>query len=127
MGHVVALEPTFAERRGPKLQLMWQCVDACYTPCLDLELVCGGTRSSGCRQRPPGPPRERLRTRRWGQFFSAHSVILNFLLGSRRCPPREMPKLEVRKHPPSRLRNALSPWEALKLEVRKLKMSIEAP
>jgi hypothetical protein len=59
-GHVVAPKPTSAGRCGPKLQLMWQCVDARPAPCLDLELVCGGTRSSGCRQRPPGPPWERL-------------------------------------------------------------------
>jgi hypothetical protein len=35
--------------------------------CLDLKLVRGGTRSSGYRQWPPGPPRERLRIREWGQ------------------------------------------------------------
>jgi hypothetical protein len=28
--------------------------------CLDLELVHGGTRSSGYRQWPPGPPREKM-------------------------------------------------------------------
>jgi hypothetical protein len=70
-GHVVAPEPTSAGRCGPKLQLTWQRVDARHAPCLDLELVCGGTRFSGYRQRLPGPPRERLRTRRWGQFFGA--------------------------------------------------------
>jgi hypothetical protein len=48
-GHVAALEPTFAERCGPKLQLMWQCVNARRAPCLDLELVCGVTWFSGCR------------------------------------------------------------------------------
>jgi hypothetical protein len=67
-GHVVALEPTSAGRCGPKLQLMWQHVNACPAPCIDLELVCGGTLSSGYRQRPLGPPRERLRTRNWGQL-----------------------------------------------------------
>jgi hypothetical protein len=35
--------------------------------CLDLKLVRGCTRSSGYQQCPTGPPRERLRTRRWGQ------------------------------------------------------------
>jgi hypothetical protein len=49
VGHVVALEPTSAGRCGPKLQLTWQRMDARPGPCLDLELVCGGTRSSGCR------------------------------------------------------------------------------
>jgi hypothetical protein len=49
-GHVTALEPTFVGRCGPKLQLTWQRMDARPATCLDLELVCGGTRSSGCRQ-----------------------------------------------------------------------------
>jgi hypothetical protein len=49
-GHVASPEPTSAGRCGPKLHLAWQCVDARTAPCLDLELVCGGTRSSGCRQ-----------------------------------------------------------------------------
>jgi hypothetical protein len=57
MGHVVAPEPTSAGRCGPKLQLAWQRVDAHPAPCLYIELVCGAIRSSGCRQRPPGPPR----------------------------------------------------------------------
>jgi hypothetical protein len=48
-GHVVAPEPTSTGRCGPKLQLVWQRVDACPAPCLDLELVCEGIRSSGCR------------------------------------------------------------------------------
>jgi hypothetical protein len=47
-GHVATPEPTSVGMCGPKLQLAWQHVDACPTPCLDLELVCGGTRSSGC-------------------------------------------------------------------------------
>jgi hypothetical protein len=49
-GHVVVPEPTSVGRCGPKLQLMWQRVDARPAPYLDLELVCGGTRSSGYRQ-----------------------------------------------------------------------------
>jgi hypothetical protein len=48
-GHMAALEPTSVERCGPNLQLAWQRVDARPAPCLDLELVCRGTRSSGCR------------------------------------------------------------------------------
>jgi hypothetical protein len=55
---------------------VWSEASACVaarrcTTCsfLDLNLVCRGTRSSWCRQRPSGPPRERLRTHRWGQFF----------------------------------------------------------
>jgi hypothetical protein len=83
-GHVAAPKPTSAGRCGPKLQLVYQRVDACPAPCLDLELVCGGTQSLGCQQSPLGPPRERLRTRSWGQFLAPQSVILIFLLGSRR-------------------------------------------
>jgi hypothetical protein len=41
VGHVVAPEPTSAGRCGPKVQLMWQHVDAHTAPCLDLELVYG--------------------------------------------------------------------------------------
>jgi hypothetical protein len=55
-----ASEPTSVGRCGPKLQLVWQRVKARSAPCLDLELVCGGTRSSGCQQRPSVPPQERL-------------------------------------------------------------------
>jgi hypothetical protein len=60
VGHVVAPEPTSTERYGLKLQLAWKRVYARPAPCLNLKLLCGGTRSSGCRQRPPSPPRERL-------------------------------------------------------------------
>jgi hypothetical protein len=49
VGHVAAPKPTSVGRCGLKLQHMWQRVDARHAPCLDLELVCGGTRSSGCR------------------------------------------------------------------------------
>jgi hypothetical protein len=35
--------------------------------CLNLKLVRGGTQSSGYRQWPPGPPRERMRTYGWSQ------------------------------------------------------------
>jgi hypothetical protein len=48
-GHVVAPEPTFTGRCDLKVQLTWQRVDARPAPCLDLELVCGGTRSSRYR------------------------------------------------------------------------------
>jgi hypothetical protein len=48
-GHVAAPEPTSAGRRGPELQGTWQRVDARLTPCLDLKLACGGTRSIGYR------------------------------------------------------------------------------
>jgi hypothetical protein len=40
---MVASEPTSAGRCGPKLQLMWQRMDACLAHFLDLELVCEGT------------------------------------------------------------------------------------
>jgi hypothetical protein len=110
MGHVVAPEPTSAGRCGSKLQLMWQRVDAHPTPYLNLELVCGGIQSLGCRQRPSGPPRERLQTRRWGQFFGARSVILSFYSIVDGAPtinvktstvgPSEVPELKVRERPP---------------------------
>jgi hypothetical protein len=48
VGHMAAPEPTSAGRCGPKLQLMWQRVEARPTPCLDLELICRGTRYLGC-------------------------------------------------------------------------------
>jgi hypothetical protein len=105
---VAAPEPTSAGRCGSKLQLTWQRVEACSAPCLDLELVCGGTRSSGCRQRPPGPPRERLRTRRWGQFFDTPLGYLELFTRQSTAGPREVPELEVREHLPSTLRNALT-------------------
>jgi hypothetical protein len=47
-GHVTTTEPTTVRRCGPKLQLTWHRVDAHPTPYIDLELVCGGTRSPGC-------------------------------------------------------------------------------
>jgi hypothetical protein len=55
-GHIVASEPTSTGRCGPKLHLMRQRVDARPAPCLDLEFVCEGTRSSRHQQRLPGPP-----------------------------------------------------------------------
>jgi hypothetical protein len=97
VGHVAALEPTSVGRCGPKLQFMWQHVDARPTPYLDLELVCEGTRSSGCRQRPPNSPRESLRTRRWGQFFDALLDYLELFTRQSTTGPQEVPELEVRK------------------------------
>jgi hypothetical protein len=38
---VAAPEPTSVERCGPKLQLMWQCVNARSAHYLDLELIYG--------------------------------------------------------------------------------------
>jgi hypothetical protein len=46
-GHVVASEPTSVGRCDLKIQFTWQRVDARPAPCLDLELVCRGIRSSG--------------------------------------------------------------------------------
>jgi hypothetical protein len=104
-GHMAALEPTSVGRCGLKLQLIWQRVDACYAPCLDLELLCGSTQSSWCRQRPLGPHLERLRTRRWGQFFGAPLGYLIFLLDSRRRTPGgagtggpRAPTINAKKH-----------------------------
>jgi hypothetical protein len=58
--HMAVPETTSAGSCDPKLQHTWQCMDARSTPCLDLELVCKGSRSLGCRQRPPNPHREML-------------------------------------------------------------------
>jgi hypothetical protein len=99
-GHVAALKPTSVERCGPKLQLTWQRMDARPAPCIDLDLVRGGTRFLGCRQRPPGPPRERLRTHKWGQFFGAALVYLHLFTRQSTTGPREVPELKVREHPP---------------------------
>jgi hypothetical protein len=41
VGHATATEPTSVGRCDPKLQFMWQRVDAHPTPCLNLELICG--------------------------------------------------------------------------------------
>jgi hypothetical protein len=52
VGHLAAPESTSTGRCSLKLHLTWQRVDAGHAPCLYLELVCGGTRSSGCRHTP---------------------------------------------------------------------------
>jgi hypothetical protein len=103
-GHVAAPKPTSTGWCGPKLQLTWQRVDARPAPCFDLELVCKGTRSSGCRQRPLGPPRERLRTRRWGQFFGAPLGYLDLFTRQSTTGLREVPELKVRQRPSSTLK-----------------------
>jgi hypothetical protein len=118
-GHVVALELTSAWKCGLKLQLAWQRVDARHAPCLNLELVCGGTRSSGYRQRPPNPSRERLQTCRWGQFFGAMLSYFELFTWQSTVDPKEVSELEVRERPPSKLRNIDGgPQEVPKLEVR---------
>jgi hypothetical protein len=86
--------------------------------CLDLKLICGGTRSSGCRQRPSGPPRERLRTRRWCQFFGTPLGYLDLFTGQTTVGPREVPELEVQERPPSTLRNIVGGPEVPELKVR---------
>jgi hypothetical protein len=96
------------QRRSPPLQ---GCMVRNYnlrgstTPYLDLELVCGGTRSSGYRQRPPGPPREMLGTHRCGQFFDAPLDYLELFTWQSSAGPREVLELEVGERPPSTLRN----------------------
>jgi hypothetical protein len=83
-GHVAVLEPTSTGRCGSKLQLGWQCVDARPAPCLDLELVCESTRSSGCE--PAGGT----------NFLTPRSVILSFY-SAVDGGPWEVPELEVQK------------------------------
>jgi hypothetical protein len=76
---------------------MWHCVDARSAPYLNLELVCGDTQSSGCRQR--------LRTRRWGQFFGAPLGFLELFTRQSTAGPQEVAELEVRERLQSMLRN----------------------
>jgi hypothetical protein len=104
VGHMVAPEPTSAGRFGLKLQLTWQCVDTHPTPYVDLELVCGGIRSSECRQRPPNPPRMRLRTRRWGQFFGASIGYLKLFTLQSTVGPERCRSWRSGSVPPSTLR-----------------------
>jgi hypothetical protein len=52
-GHMAAPEPTSAGRQGPVLQGTWWCMGSRPTPCLDLKLVCKGTRSARYRQHLP--------------------------------------------------------------------------
>jgi hypothetical protein len=104
-GHVVAPEPTSVGRCGLKVQLTWQRVDARPAPCPDLELVCGGTWSSGYRLRPSGPPRERLRTHRWGLLFGAPLGYLELFTWQSTTAPQEVPELKVRERPTSTIRN----------------------
>jgi hypothetical protein len=99
-GHVAAPNLTSAGRCQLKLQLTWQRVDARPAPYLDLELVCGGIRSSGCRQRPSGPPQERLRTCRWGQFFGTSLGYLDLFTRQSTASPQEVPELKFRERPP---------------------------
>jgi hypothetical protein len=47
---------------------------------LDLSLVRRGTWSARYRQWPPGPPRERQRTHRWGQYLFSHATLTIFIL-----------------------------------------------
>jgi hypothetical protein len=49
MGRVIALEPSQVGRRGSEPRDAWQRMDTHPTPCLDLELVCGGTWFAGYR------------------------------------------------------------------------------
>jgi hypothetical protein len=75
-------EPTSTENCGPKLQFMWQRVDAHPTICLNLELVCGVPDLQGTDRGP-----------------RAH-------LG-KGCEPTGGGQLElkIRERPPSTLRN----------------------
>jgi hypothetical protein len=83
-------------------------VDAHPASCFDLVLVCRGTWCSRCRQRPLGPPRERLRTRRWTQFFGTPLSYLKLFTQQLMSDPREVSELEVRERTPSTLRNTLT-------------------
>jgi hypothetical protein len=77
----------------------------------------------------PRPPREMLRTRRWGQFFGAPLSYLELFTRQSTTGSWEVPELEVRERPPSTLRNALTvgPREVPVLEVRKLETWMASP
>jgi hypothetical protein len=98
-GHVAALKPTSAGRCGLRLQLTWQHVDARPAHCLDLELVCRGTRSSGCRQRPPSPHREATNLQLGPIFWCPARLSYLFTLQST-VGSWEVPELKVRECPP---------------------------
>jgi hypothetical protein len=49
-GHVAALEPTLSGWLDPVLWGTWHRAGAHPAPCLDLKLICRGTRSAGYRQ-----------------------------------------------------------------------------
>jgi hypothetical protein len=87
-GHVAAPKPTSTGRCGLKLQLTWQRVESRPAPFLDLELICGGTRSSGYRQSPRPHLGRGCEPVGGANFLAPRSVIMIFLLGSRRRAPR---------------------------------------
>jgi hypothetical protein len=109
-GHVTAQEPTSAGRCGLKLQLTWQRVDARHAHCLDLELVCGGTRSSGCRQRPRAHLGRGCEPAGEANFSVPRSVVLSFYSTvddastinekTSTAGLREVPELKVWERPP---------------------------
>jgi hypothetical protein len=76
--HVAAPEPTSAGRCGLKLQLVCKRVDAHLAPYLDLELLCGGTRPSGCRQRLRAHLVRGCEPVGGTNFSTPRSVILSF-------------------------------------------------
>jgi hypothetical protein len=84
MGHVAALEPTIAGRCGLKLQLMWQRVDTRPAPCLDLDLVWGVPGLQGDYRGPWAHLGRGYKPVGGVNFLAPPSIILIFLLGSRR-------------------------------------------
>jgi hypothetical protein len=82
--HVVPPEPTSAERCGLKLQLAWQRVDARLASCLDLELVRGVSGLQGAARGPRVHLGRGCEPTGGANFSAPRSVILMFLLGSRR-------------------------------------------
>jgi hypothetical protein len=83
VGHVAALDPTSAGRCGPKLQLVWQHVDARHLLVLTYSLYVGVPGLQGADRGPWAHLRRRYEPAS-GDFSTPHSVILIFLLGSRR-------------------------------------------
>jgi hypothetical protein len=67
---------------------MWQHVHARPAPCLDLEVIYGVPGLQGVDIGPRAHLRRGYKPAGGANFSVPHSVILNFLLGSRRRAPR---------------------------------------
>jgi hypothetical protein len=123
-GHVTVAELTSARRGGPGPRDTWWCrspplpswwwseatahVTACgCTPCsLSWLRACmWGYPVFRVSTEAPGPPQERLRTRRWGQNPGASLGYLKLFSWQSTAGPREVQELEVQQRPSSALRN----------------------
>jgi hypothetical protein len=86
-GHVAAPEPTSAGRYGLKVQLTWQRIDARPAPYFNFGLVCGVPSLQGADRGPRVHLGRGCEPAGGANFSPPRSVILIFLLGSRRWAP----------------------------------------